>query len=226
MTLLLLACSNPCEGDGALATCLEPTHDADFYAAQSSAYFDTMDYTTDVPAPVYSELAARWEWPPWLILTAYANIEEIDQALVLLPSTVPERDCRGFDTQPFGRCKVTFYYDAHDGLGCPIYEEFIFNDQGEVTWIEAWSDLDGYRPTTEDDLWSEREDAPRLGNKIPGLGRPDGRIDLEGEAMTEAAEEDADVADFVYRANNWRDAWLDELEASGGDAMWETGCGW
>ena len=156
MILLMLACTNECETADALATCLQPTMQADYYVEQSSAYFDTMDYSTDVPAPPYSEQAARWEWPPWLKLTAYANIEEIDAGLVLLPSVVPERDCRFFDTQPFGRCKVVFYYDDHDGKGCPIYEEFIFNDAGEITWIEAWSDLEGYRPTTDADPWAAR----------------------------------------------------------------------
>lgn len=226
MILLMLACTNECETDDAMATCLEPTMEPDYYADQSSAYFDTMDYSTDVPAPPYSELAARWEWPPWLKLTAYANIEEIDAGLVLLPSVVPERECRSFDTQPFGRCKVVFYYDDHDGKGCPIYEEFIFNDAGEITWIEAWSDLEGYRPITDDDAWAERDGAPRLGTRIPGLGNAEGKIDLDGDAMLAAADEDEDVADFVYRANDWADTWADEVAASGGDLMWETGCGW
>jgi hypothetical protein len=36
---------------------------------------------------------------------------------------------------------------------------------------------------------------------------------------------DADVADFVYRANHWFEAWSAEVEASGDD-LWERGCGW
>lgn len=224
--LLLLACSDPCDAEGALASCLQPTHDADYYAAQSSLYFDTMDSSTDLEPPSYSDQAARWEWPPWLKLTAFANIEQVDQALVLLPSTVPERDCRGFSEQPFGRCRVTFFYEAHEGRGCPIYEEFFFNDAGEMTWIEAWSDLPGYRPVTDADPWAEREDAPRLGARIPGLGSPEGKVDLQGEAMVEAAEADPDVADFLTRALDWQDTWLEEVENSGGEAMWEEGCGW
>ncbi len=226
MLFLLLACVDPCEHEGALATCLVPTHDPEHYAEQSSLYFDTMDSSTDLEPPAYSELLARWEWPPWLKLTAFANIEQVDAALVLLPSTVPERDCRFFDQQPFGRCKVVFYYEAHDGRPCPIYEEFIFNDQGEITWIEAWSDIDGLRPTSDDDPWAESEGVGRLGTRVPGLGNAEGRVDLDSEWMQQAVEEDPDVADFVDRAENWEETWLEELENSGGEAMWETGCGW
>jgi len=43
--------------------------------------------------------------------------------------------------------------------------------------------------------------------------------------MSDAAANDEDVADFVYRANNWEEAWAAELVAAG-DAMWPTGCGW
>ena len=59
-----------------------------------------------------------------------------EAAVALDPSTVPTRDCRAFSVQPFARCYVTFEYK--DGP-CPIYEEFVFNDQGEMTFIEAWS---------------------------------------------------------------------------------------
>jgi len=213
--LTTLACGT-CGDDDALMECLSPTQTPDYYAEISSRYFDTMDYRVEHEAMPYSELVARWEWPPWLKLTAFNrdNIESTDTLLVLYPSIVEDRVCEGFDTQPFGRCTVTFYYDAHDGKPCPIYEEFVFNDAGEVTWIEAWSDLDGYR------------DVPRLSGRIPGLGNAEGLIDLDSEAMLAAAAEDSDVQDFVTRANDWRDTWLAELEASDGDAMWEEGCGW
>lgn len=221
--LLLLACSNPCDGDDALASCLEPTQSSEYYAETSSSYFDTMDYSVEGDPMPYSELVARWEWPPWLKLTAYTaeNIEATDQLLTLYPSIVVDRDCQGFDTHPFGRCYVTFYYDAHEGRPCPIYEEFTFNDAGEVTWIEAWSDVPGLLPVEE--RWG---DANPLSSRIPGLGNAEGRIDLDSEAMAAAADEDVDVADFVTRANDWRETWLEELENSGGDAMWEAGCGW
>ena len=229
LLMTLLACAeDPCQGPGALSTCLEPTQDADYYAKWSSAYFDTMDYSVEGDPMPYSELVARWEWPPWLKLTAYTreNIEATDTLLTLYPSVVKERDCRGFDTQPFGRCVVTFYYDAHEGQPCPIYEEFVFNDAGEVTWIEAWSDVDGLRPWSEGEDWTEEPEIVRLSSRVPGLGNSEGRIDLDSEEMAAAVEADPDVADFVTRARDWQGTWLEELENTDQDEMWATGCGW
>ena len=162
-------------------------------------------------------------------LTAFGleNIESADTLLRLYPSTIPERDCRFFEQQPFARCRVTFYYEdeAHEGRGCPIYEEFAFNDRGEMTFIEAWSDLDGFRPMADEDPWAEAAGVPRLSTRIPGLGNGEGLMDLDGDAMADAAATDADVADFVYRANNWFETWSAEVEAAGDD-LWERGCGW
>ena len=221
-----LRCDDP---DAARSPCLSPMHSGDYYADWSDAYFDTMDYTVELDGPMpYSELVARWEWPPWLLLTAFSreNIESTDTLLLLYPSVVEDRDCRAFDEQPFGRCRVTFYYDDHGGRPCPIYEEFTFNDDGEITFIEAWSDLDGYLPMDDGaDPWAEGEDVSRLSTRVPGLGNPEGRIDLDGPAMTDAAATDADVADFVYRANDWYDTWIDTYAASG-DTLWSDGCGW
>ncbi len=219
---------DPCATADALSTCAAPTLAADHYASVSDQYFDTMDKRVELEAwPPYSELVARWEWPPWLKLTAFGrdNIESTDALLRLYPSIVEDRDCRAFPTQPFGRCRVVFYYDEHDGLGCPIYEEFTFNDAGEVTFIEAWSDLPGLLPMSDDDPWAEGPDVSRLSTRVPGLGSPDGRIDLDGAAMAQAAETDPDVADFVVRANDWWATWSAEYEAAGDD-YWARGCGW
>ncbi|MDP6934769.1 MAG: hypothetical protein QGG40_17745, partial [Myxococcota bacterium] len=90
---LLLGCSgaDPCvdeQGQGALSTCLEPTLSEDYYIEQSDAYFDTMDYNEDRDlVPPYSELVARWEWPPWLKLTAFGRDDMIaaDTLLRLYP---------------------------------------------------------------------------------------------------------------------------------------------
>ena len=233
VVVLLVGCApadeepDPSAHDGALASCLEPTQTAEYYALTSSLYFDTMDYTVELDEwPPYSERVARWEWPPWLKLTAYERevIEATDTLLQLYPSVVPERECQGFDTQPFGRCYVVFYYDDHEGLGCPIYEEFTFNDAGEITWIEAWSDVDGLRPMAADDRWAAG-DIGRLSARIPGLGNTQGLIDLDSEWMQAAANEDPDVADFVTRANDWYGTWLAELDAAGDD-YWDIGCGW
>ncbi|NCG20503.1 MAG: hypothetical protein GWP91_15960 [Rhodobacterales bacterium] len=233
--LFLMACTpsvgpevEPCEQPGALASCLQPTMSSEYYVEHSSAYFDTMDYTVELDGwPPYSELVVRWEWYPWLKLTAYGkdHIESTDALLTLYPSVVPERDCRFFDTQPFGRCFVVFYYDAHAGKPCPIYEEFTFNDEGEITFIEAWSDLDGLRPQRSGDPWAEADDVRRLSGVLPGLGDAQGKIDLHGAPMNRAAEEDADIADFVYRADNWYETWLAEYDAAGDD-YWDVGCGW
>ena len=216
-----------CDSPGALSTCLNPTMSEAYYIEQSSAYFDTMDYTVDLSEwPPYSELVARWEWPPWLKLTAFTreNIESTDTLLQLYPSTVPERECKAFDTQPFGRCYVVFYYDDHQGRGCPIYEEFTFNAQGEITFIEAWSDVDGLRPQHTDDRWAE-DGIYRLSDILPGLGTSSGLIDLASEEMSLAADENPDIADFVYRANNWQETWMEEY-ANAGDDLWDRGCGW
>lgn len=241
LSLLLIGCPaadpegepppDPCAGDDALSTCLEPTMDEEHYVTWSSGYFDTMDREADRDVePPYSELVVRWEWPPWLKLTAYTrdNIFAADTLLRLYPSIIPERDCRFFDTQPFGRCYVVFYYDdeLHAGRGCPIYEEFTFNDAGEITWIEAWSDLPGFLPMDKaTDPWAEGEDVDRLSTRIPGLGNAEGRIDLNGEAMNAAARADEDIADFQVRANDWYPTWSEEVAAAG-DAMWTVGCGW
>jgi hypothetical protein len=234
IVVFLAGCSapDPCEeaADDALAPCLQPSRSMDYYAEQSSGYFDTMDTAADRDiVPPYSPLVARWEWPPWLKLTAfgYENILSADRILRLYPSTIPVRECRGFDTHPFGRCYVTFYYEdeAHAGRGCPIYEEFTFNDAGEITFIEAWSDLPEYLPMADPmDTWAEGE-AARLSSRMPGLGNESGLIDLDGEAMQAAMAVDRDVRDFVERANDWFPTWSAELDAAG-DAIWPVGCGW
>jgi len=232
---LVLGCSpepvldedDPCDGPGALASCATPTQTDEYYETTSSMYFDTMDYTVELEDwPPYGETVARWEWPPWLKLTAYTreNIEATDTFLTLYPSVVTDRDCQAFDTQPFGRCTVVFYYDDHDGKPCPVYEEFTFNDAGEITWIEAWSAVDGLRPTTSDDPWGE-DGIDRLATRIPGLGTATGTLELDSPEMAAAAEADADVADFVTRANDWYGTWLAEYQAAGDD-LWEVGCGW
>jgi hypothetical protein len=222
--------ADPCEGAAALADCLHPTLAPEYYVEQAHLYFNTMDTAEDRSLhPEYSELVARWEWPPWLLLTAfgYDNIMSTDTLLRAYPSTIPERDCRFFEAQPFARCRVVFFYDDpdHEGRGCPIYEEFAFNDAGEMTFIEAWSDLPGQLPMAEDDTWAEGEDVTRLSTRIPGLGTADARLELGSAEMEAAAATDPDVADFVYRANNWLDTWSEAYAASGDD-LWERGCGW
>jgi len=233
LTVLATGCTaNPCKDldpEALPSSCLEPTQDEAYYIAKGEAYFDTMDSDVNWEGdPNYSDLVARWEWPPWLKLTAYTreNILATDALLHLYPSTVPERDCRFFDQQPFARCRVTFYYAAHDGQPCPIYEEFTFNDAGEMTFIEAWSDLPGMLPMdAELDPWAEGDEVSRLSTRLPGLGSANGRIDLDSPSMIEAAAADPDIDDFVVRAKDWYATWSEELELAGDD-LWERGCGW
>jgi len=221
--------NNRCYDDGtpgATAPCLSPTRDEAFYIDQALRYFDTLDVDADRSrVPTYDPQVARWEWPPWLLLTAYGRddmIEVSDSLRELDPSTVPSRDCRFFPTQPFARCYVVFEYEQGS---CPIYEEFTFDDDGEMTFIEAWSDLPGRTPTTPDDRWGEADDFPRLANRIPGLGTPDGSYDLAGPFMQAAAARDPEVADFAERATDWWAFWFEALGEAERD-FFAKGCGW
>ncbi|MEM7153889.1 MAG: hypothetical protein AAF799_13655 [Myxococcota bacterium] len=212
--------------EGATAACLQPTMPPEYYVAEAEAYFDTLDI--DAPrdsVPNYHPQVARWEWPPWLLLTGYGDNALIDTAETLRaidPSTVPIRDCRFFEVQPFARCYVVFEYEEGP---CPIYEEFTFNDAGEMTWIEAWSDLPGLLPQDMSDEWAELPDYPRLANRIPGLGNATGTIDLDSSAMEAAAMADPEVADFVMRARDWWTAWIEALDQAKED-FFAVGCGW
>ena len=219
-----------CDTQAAKADCLEPTMSAEYYVEQAHLYFNTMDTAEDRTIhPEYSEFVVRWEWPPWLLLTAFGrdHILSTDTLLRAYPSTIPERDCRFFEQQPFARCRVVFYYEdpEHAGRGCPIYEEFVFNDAGEMTFIEAWSDLPGQLPMPDADTWAEGNNVTRLSTRIPGLGTASGDIVLDSDEMSEASAEDPDIADLIHRANNWLETWT-EAYTEAGDDLWERGCGW
>ena len=217
-----------CGTAGALATCLTPTMTPEYYIDQGQKYFDTMDGSADPESrPTYAERVARWEWPPWLLLTGYGRelIRTVDEGVLSVypNTTVPTRDCRAFDVQPFTRCRVAFDYA---GRPCPIYEEFTFNDAGEVTFIEAWSDLPGLRPTEDPaDPWAEAPGAHRLSTRVPGLGTPTGLIEPEGEAMTAAAALDPEVSDFATRTLDFWKAWGQAYRAAGA-GLYTRGCGW
>lgn len=219
------ACRDP-GTEAATARCLEPNLPAEYYVAEALAYFDTLDIDADrASVPDYSDLVARWEWPPWLLLTGYERDNMIQTAETLRqfdPSTVPIRDCRFFEEQPFARCFITFVYEEKP---CPIYEEFVFDSEGRTTFIEAWSDLPGLLPQSDADRWADAEDYPRLSTRIPGLGSATGRIDLTSEAMLAAAEADEEIADFVRRASDFWGTWFAELEAAPED-FFAVGCGW
>lgn len=226
----LAACaveSDPCANDGALATCVTPTETDAWYVDQAVRYFDTLETAYEGGgAPNYAETVARWEWPPWLLLTGWGreDMETVDAIIRLIPTTVPDRDCRAFAEQPFARCRVSFAFEDHPGQLCPIYEEFTFDAEGEMTFIEAWSDLPGLLPTGADDPWAEGADVRRLATKLPGLGNPRGEIDLDSPWMAEAAANDADVAEFVRRARDFYGTWLETYQESGA-GTYGDGCG-
>jgi hypothetical protein len=198
----------------------------EYYVQQAEAYFDTLDI--DAPresVPDYHPLVARWEWPPWLLLTGYTSEDMIgtgDALRILDPSTVPIRDCRFFEKQPFARCYIEFEYERGR---CPIYEEFTFNDAGEMTFIEAWSNLPGLLPNEGDDPWAEKDGFPRLSTRVPGLGNATGAIDLESSYMIEAGMNDPEVADFALRATHWRMYWAIAVSEAQED-FFGVGCGW
>lgn len=211
----------------ALSTALRPRQTPAYYVAQAELYFDTLDTRAD-PAlvPNYSSRVARWEWPPWYLLTGYERMQMITGtrlALSVEPSTVPTRECRAFAVQPFARCRVSFSYKR--GL-CPIFEEFTFNDQGEMTFIEAWSDQAGMRPTEDpSDRWAEAPMVRRLSTRVPGLGNATGLIEPGADWMAEAAQRDPELADFVRRTQSFYRSWA-QAYSDAGPTAFPRGCGW
>ncbi len=230
LAMVAMACGSDSSSErssDALATALRPQQPPEYYVQQANKYFDTLDTSADPNGvPNYSTLVARWELPPWLLLTGYGRdnmVETTEIALFFDPSTVPTRDCRAFSVQPFARCYVSFEYEAGS---CPIYEEFVFNDQGEMTFIEAWSDQPGLLPTSDpSDRWAEGANVPRLSTKLPGLGNATGLIDIDSEAMQRAASEDPEIADFVRRTRDFWPSWFQAQEDAGWD-YFARGCGW
>lgn len=219
-------CDDGARPEDARSTSLVPTQTPAYYVDQANRYFDAIDASAPASSvPTYSLRVARWELPPWLLLTGYgaedmAALDEIVKDAT--PATIPTRECLAFGVQPFARCRVTFEYA--DGP-CPIYEEFTFNDQGEMTFIEAWSDLPGLRPMQDADTWAEAADVARLSTRLPGLGNATGLIDPEGPGMTEAAAGDPEIADFVARTQEFWDHWFRAYEDAGPD-LFARGCGW
>lgn len=217
--------AQPCDATST-STCLEPNLPAEAYIEQGLRYFDDLDSRPNPSTPLrYAPRVVRWEWPPWLLLTGYGAemIEAADTFILAVQpgTTVPDRECRFFETQPFARCYVNFDYG---GLRCPIYEEFTFDAEGRITFIEAWSDLPGLGPVDLDaDPWAEGPDANRLSTRVPGLGI--GVFDPQGAPMRQAAQTDPDLADLIARTEDFWGTWTQAFRAAG-DALYEDGCGW
>ena len=192
---------------------LTPKFSLDYYAEQSDKYFDTLDtYAPRGSKPNYSKKVIRWEWYPWLKLTGYKSwMMKLDFFLTLYPTKVVNRVCEGFSVQPFGRCHVTFIYKGNNHP-VDIYEEFTFNDQGEITFIEAWTDSPGFFPTPDiNDYWAEGPDVKRLSTKVPGLGKSNGLIDRKSPEFVAAAKKDEDLRDLQKRLQRPVYYWMKEL---------------
>lgn len=225
LVALLAAGCDP--GPGALSTHLTPRQAPAYYVEQGQKYFATLDSSADPTIePDYSIMVARWEWPPWLKLTGIGrdNMIGLDKNVVkATPATVPILDCRAFAVQPFARCHMSFTYAQG---ACPIYEEFTFNDQGEMTFIEAWSDIPGLLPYTDPaDRWAEGAGVHRLSTKVPGLGDAAGLIDPAADWTQKAAANDPEIADFAARAQDFVGSWLEAYRNAGKD-FFARGCGW
>ena len=61
--------------------------------------------------------------------------------------------------------------------------------------------------------------------QLPGLGNAEGLIDPASSFMMAIAKQDADVADFAARAQDFWGTWFKEL-AENGDDIYARGCGW
>ena len=207
--------------DSATSNRLLPTQSSDYYVEQGVKYFLTMESSVPIKVrPFYSDLVIRWEWHPWLLLTGYKrrNLINTDILLKLYPTKYETIDCRYFERQPFCRCHVIFNYS---GKRIPIYEEFTFNNQGEITFIEAWSDFPSLLPMDKKDYWAEAEDVNRLSTRVPGLGNNAGQIDPKATWMMNAAKSDTVMADMLYRIHHPLSTYMKELRQQK-DAMKEA----
>ena len=200
-----------CGTDSAQAGCLAPTQTPEYYVGQGVKYFRTMESKVPIKVkPKYSDLVIRWEWHPWLLLTGYTrrSLVNTDIMLKMNPTKYDKLDCRYFDQQPFCRCHVVFNYS---GTLCPIYEEFTFNNQGEITFIEAWSDYPSLIPMDRNDYWAEAPGVKRLSTRVPGLGNAQGLINPSASWMKNPAKKDATLADLMRRLKHPIPTYIKEL---------------
>ena len=188
---------------------IRPSFGGHYYVEESLKYFDTLDtYASRDSKPVYSSHAIRWEWYPWLFLTGYKKyFFKLDYFLTLYPTKVINRDCRSFSIQPFGRCRVTFHYLKSDTKH-EIYEEFTFNEKGEITFIEAWTDNIAYLPLRNNDPWGETNLFHRLSTKVPGLGSQNGRYNRKN--LKKLSKKDEDLKNLLKRLRFPVSFWLYE----------------
>lgn len=113
----------------------------EYFQNEAYAYFDSIDFFVfGRPAPHYASSVVRWEWHPWLQLTGYGRWSlKFDVLQKLYPTRIRNRNCSVHANAPQVRCHVTFGYIGQSKTAA-IYEEFTFNEVGEISFIEAWSD--------------------------------------------------------------------------------------
>ncbi len=213
LLFFILLISYQVSGSESLSTNLRPTYPLGYYAEQSNHYFNTLDTKRRKEGkPSYSKRVIRYEWEPWLKLTGYKSwMMKLDFFLTLYPTEVINRVCQGFDVQPFGRCHVTFIYKGHDEP-VDIYEEFTFNNQGEITFIEAWTDSPTHFPTPDfTDYWAEGAQVKRLSTLVPGLGKNNGLIEPKSREFKKAAANNEMVKDLAKRLKHPVYFWTKEL---------------
>lgn len=148
---LMGVCASSEHGSSALSTAVLKSKPDKYIKKHCHAYFDlimTKTSADDSDFPSYSNYCIRWEWEPWLLLTLKNTGFDIWSALdalqsTIIPAEIPksERFCRVFNQNPFCRMMVKFYYPSKefDDMPSHIYEEFTFNKQGEITFVEVWS---------------------------------------------------------------------------------------
>jgi len=125
-----------------LSTQVIKNHTNDYYKHQANLYFDFLDTSKPFISPNYADKCVRYEWPPWSRITGIGALKMnvLDKIYrTIYPCVIKNRTFQTYDINPFVRSKVTFHemnapYKTYD-----IYEEFSFNEKGEIIFIEAWS---------------------------------------------------------------------------------------
>ena len=213
LTLILIAFPLSLFARNETSRFLPPVFDEQYYTSQALKYFDTLDsYAPRESKPIYAKKVIRWEWYPWLKLTGYKSwMMGLDYFLTWYPTKVINRDCRHFKTQPFARCHVTFIYKGHSAP-VNIYEEFTFNNLGEITFIEAWTDSEKYFPSNlTTDYWAESESTNRLSTVVPGLGNEAGLLSPKSSSFKQEAQKNENLYDLLIRLKHPLYYWTKEL---------------
>ena len=182
--------------DEAFSTELVANQPADFYLARADAYFNLIsgkdsqgkNLPSNFLKPEYSKFMVRWEWEPWLLLTGKNDgwkeeWELIDSTLPLsLPSVISNRVYRFSTVNPYIRSIIDIKYEG-SARTLRIYEEFTFNDHGQMTFIEAWTfddpkvapefnvlEKESFIDPSTNRFWPDETKMYRMSTLLPGLG--------------------------------------------------------